>query len=442
MNQNEGNNAREQPGRGGGAGADGRQLPGGGPPPNEDPAVRDARLAQEQRDRDAADQQQREQQERDDHEAERARLQGLIDDQEAGHADLIRHLAAMYQHMMMRPPAAGGPAAGVPAPLGAVGGGGAAGVGVARARTSNIKVRTYKTCDGDDWLIFRRHIRTVKEINEWDDERAKKELANAMDGQAARRVEDLTLVGQTFNEACDLYEDRFIYASDSQAAKEAFARCKQKDGESVLDWSARCRGLHVRAWKNMVDRDTCDALVHHFKEGIHNQAIYARLLLKKPATYSDSLKIAQDMESMCKSLKAKTSREKNGGLHAITWEAVNGLGDDVRDTSVSYAKPTAFDSRRKPKEDWKDNNRKSCWHCGKKGHLKMACDGYKAMMQGQSTSPGKKFHKKSKFSSRKYPKSTRAVHALGKPFPESDDWEEDVRQEAREEARAAASENN
>lgn len=250
--------------------------------------------------------------------------------------------------------------------------------------SNSSRVRVFTSGEPDDWLIFKRHLQMTAGINKWTDERAIQEMGNAMDGGAARRVEDVNVkvAGMTLDAAIKLYEDRFLHSADSQLARAAFNNCRQKEGESALDWHSRCRALHVRAWQNRADRETAEDLIYRFIHGIHNPAIFCRVLEQNPTTYALALVAAQNMEAVTKTLKARHDGDRKGTFSLSTLMAGIEEGAPAvaafpgRAGGPGRNRTGRFESRN-PAEGGQG---KACWFCNSTTHLKADCRKYKAEM--------------------------------------------------------------
>jgi hypothetical protein len=249
----------------------------------------------------------------------------------------------------------------------------------------NSKLRVFSSGDAEEWLIFRRHVEMVAQINSWDRDRSCQELQNALDGAAARRVEQIDLSTATLKESLDVYETRFVHAADSQLARTAFNSCCQKENEGMLDWHGRCRALHVRAWRLRNDRETAEDLIHRFSHGIHNPAIFCKVTEKNPTTYAEALVAGQNAEAVAHSLRARQdSKRGNYSISAMSSMQMGAM--EPPSTSVAA---TAVRTKR----SWPDPRKRSgptssadkeCWHCGIAGHLRAECRKYAAEKNGVS----------------------------------------------------------
>lgn len=247
--------------------------------------------------------------------------------------------------------------------------------------SQTARVRPFSNGDPDDWMIFREHVISCGKINKWDDERSVMELKNAMDGVAAKRVQDVVIpAASQLKEAMDLYESRFVHESDSQLARAAFATCRQKESETALDWHSRCRAIHIRAWRATPDRDTCGELIYHFIQFMHNPYIRRNVTKDNPGTYTLALARAQGMEAVVKSELMHMASDKKGA------HSINGV------LALTYDEPAvaAFPARPGRNRGGRFEGRpqaeggqgKACWFCNSPTHLKADCQKYKAEMSG------------------------------------------------------------
>jgi hypothetical protein len=247
----------------------------------------------------------------------------------------------------------------------------------------NAKLRVFSSGDPEEWFIFRRHVEMVQKINTWGDERACQELQNALDGAAARRVEELSLAGKTLAQALAIYEGRFVHSADSQLARTAFNSCRQKENEGVLDWHGRCRALHVRAWRLRNDRETAEDLIHRFAHGLHNPGLFMKVMEHNPTTYTAALIAGQNAEAVHHSLRARNDdRKGNYSISAMSSASMMAsLEDDFPGTAAMRPKTGRFESRMKQAGAGGSRD-KACWCCGSNTHLRSECRKYKSQMNG------------------------------------------------------------
>src|SRR5210317_2207425 len=136
--------------------------------------------------------------------------------------------------------------------------------------TRNIqdkKIRPLNSIDPNDWREWRENFTFDLEImgDLWSEQRKRLELASAMMGPAKAVVRDIEVLpprppapaaGQAaanwnippVAELLDLYEARFIPDAGSELLRAQVKMARQQEGESILQWHSRLRGLWQRAY--------------------------------------------------------------------------------------------------------------------------------------------------------------------------------------------------
>lgn len=162
------------------------------------------------------------------------------------------------------------------------------------------KVNTFTSAKPNDWIIWKRHLRTCAEINGWNDLRTRREAQAAIMGEAGRLVQDINcnpppVPGQPpFNLDALLaqYEAKFMPAVESDLAISAFEVSTQEAQESPIIWASRVRELFQRAypgvpvWQNRI-------LINRFICGLRDQSVAGYVHEQRPQTFDEANEMAQ-----------------------------------------------------------------------------------------------------------------------------------------------------
>jgi len=264
---------------------------------------------------------------------------------------------------------------------------------IAGVRGGGNRKRTvpFKTPDGLEWQTWRRQFEHIARGNGWTNGRARNEIASALEGEAARVVEDIPIEdavpagavdAPAFGLLLDAYEARFITVGDEDSAKVVFRTSKQKPDENLVAWHARARQLFRRAYPALdaAAVEASDVLVDKFVRGLYNPAVMEYTMDHRPATYGDALTNANTKAATLRSLKSVIKKglrgePPGGGIFAF--------GD---------------------KADF------SCYFCNKEGHMQRSCPEFlKAVKEFQQSR-----NKKSSFSGKKSQRS--AGDSKKKPY--------------------------
>lgn len=265
--------------------------------------------------------------------------------------DAILALQGQVDHLVQRqaPPPP-------PEPVAAVNPGAAA----ATSRP-NVRFGTFSNDPDEDFLVFRHHIDQVIRLNQYTDEQARLALASAMKGRAAAAVMDIDPLhaAATYPKLMGAYEGRFLPAASSQMARMKFDAARQGSHEDVLDFHARLRTLHNKAYPNSADEVI---LIRRFSIGLRRKEVRTQVMRGQPATYQQALEMAQNETSVIQMVK------------------VSELG-----TAASGVEPMeigALSPEAKAKLE--------CYYCGNRGHIKADCRGFKKDQENGRVHPDRR----------------------------------------------------
>ena len=210
------------------------------------------------------------------------------------------------------------------------------------------KVEPLTSADPQDWIAWRDSFEITVGINNWGHQRARRELAAAMQGEAKRAVIDIDI--QADAHAADvvlllnIYEARFVTAAAGDLARAEFREAKQKEEETILQWHARLRQLYIRAYPNLnaaainASLDLRDAFIL----GLSDAQVKQDTWRARPLTFAAALTTA-------------------GNCHAgmIVLKQATGMTEIKQEPIGAMAQPRPFQGR--------------CWTCNRTGHRSNAC---------------------------------------------------------------------
>ena len=236
--------------------------------------------------------------------------------------------------------------------------------GAAGKKGGTKKLSVFSSADGPEWTTWRANFKIVARINDWKDLRSRREAAASLEGLAARTVADIDAEdADDIDALLDLYESRFLPAAQSELAQQSFDGAKQADGETVLQWHARCRELFQRAYPG--DDTDCRQLIQKFALGLTDDEVRAWTWKQRAVSYQAVL-LAANNETAAKAVLTQ-SRSAHGrrGLHAFGGNAGGG------------SRATGGPETRK------------CFFCERPGHIQADCRtfaNYKKKAQDEAAS--------------------------------------------------------
>lgn len=246
----------------------------------------------------------------------------------------------------------------------------------------------------------------IAAINEWDEDRQKRELASSMEGLAARMVADIVVMepplpagaaaaavaaraarelARTPDAILDLYEAKFLPAAESELAVAAFEVASQSSDESVLQWHSRLRELHGRAYPGeAVDNR---ALINRFTLGLRDTQIREWTWDRRPQTYAAALLHANNKTASKAILSGAAAKAAKGGeINAISrpkgrGRDASGGGGKGPGNCFFCEKPGHFEKECRAKKQWLAEQEKK----KKKGQKKRAINAMEEDDDGQET---------------------------------------------------------
>ena len=208
------------------------------------------------------------------------------------------------------------------------------------------RLTSFESGTGSDWVTWREHFDATRLINDWQDERARRELKAAMLGEAARLTSDIAIDGAGVNLDAVLaaYAGRFLPAAAGQVARVEFHAAFQRPDETVLQFHGRCREMFLRAYPDQAPNNSV-LLIQTFALGLADTEVSRFVLDQNPATFAAASNTAQVKSAT----EAALSSRRKGGVNSIN--------------SMGAGKSAG-------------GGDKSCWHCNRPGHLRAECAEY------------------------------------------------------------------
>jgi len=122
------------------------------------------------------------------------------------------------------------------------------------------------------WSSFKDHFERVAKVNKWVTNDIKAQhLQLSLEGAAAECLRELDETSpQLYTEIWDLLKRRFGEVDEVRSAMTKFENCKQRDGESVVEFEQALRALYRTAWPKASNEQKNVALKARFEEGLHN----------------------------------------------------------------------------------------------------------------------------------------------------------------------------
>ena len=232
------------------------------------------------------------------------------------------------------------------------------------------RLELFKSGDGVEWMIWRRHAEMTATINGWNHQRRRREYAAAMQGEAALWVSDIPLndaapAGGDAADSADLldaYGARFLPTAGADVVRVSFRSAEMAEGETLLAWHSRIRNLFVRAYPNVAAADVnANAdLKDRFILGIRDPRVREHTWNRRPADFAAALTEASNMAAGEHVLHNRTNKEDP---FAVKRE-IHHLGDFGDEIAATGSKGGGGQRKGDDRE---------CYRCHKKGHIARFC---------------------------------------------------------------------
>ena len=165
------------------------------------------------------------------------------------------------------------------------------------------KIEKYSSGDPAEWSIWRSNFVLAVTINEWDNQRARREAAAAMVGNAKMYVDSIAINDapvQGQNDAADYtgllnqYEAVFVPEAASDLSRMMVKDSLQREDETILQWHSRLRYRYKRAYPNLTQQQLANdrALIDHFIHNLRDDDCAVKTQDAGPQTYQQALEAA------------------------------------------------------------------------------------------------------------------------------------------------------
>lgn len=239
------------------------------------------------------------------------------------------------------------------------------------------KVSKFSSLDGAEWRVWRRNFEIVAVINGWNNLRQRQQARVAMEGDASEAVSDIdhAAANLTCAQLLDLYQARFLPATETALARVRFKRAASTSSETPLEWSTRVRALFKAAYPDG-NAQTNQDLIDQFNIGLRDRVVCTHVVSLNPVTLAEALAAAQSRTAAEEFVLAgRTALQDDAGANTTNINAVHNSNQDDGDSS----------------------NQMKCWFCNNTAHLRRECRLYQKAMDmikdekkkskdGQSTS--------------------------------------------------------
>ena len=258
------------------------------------------------------------------------------------------------------------------------------------ALTPKISISKFSSGDPVQWDAF------VKNFNNWvtllpaETTRAQKKayLLTHLEGTAAVKAADIYGYvadnGKTLQNTLDDLTKLFAPAASGDLAMSLYHSAKQQQSESVESWHTRLKSLYKRAFPED-DANASRHLVSAFVQGLYHQAYKPAVLLKRPQTYPDALRVTQEVIAALSINDPRLALDAAGGnLAAVPGPHQSAIKheagfDDAYQFNAIYSRSgqAMFTQRppspRRPQPSSSSASGITCYFCNTPGHRVADC---------------------------------------------------------------------
>ena len=149
---------------------------------------------------------------------------------------------------------------------------------------------------------------------------------------------------------------RFSDVTDAQMALSLLRRVKQKQGESIQNYSERILSLAEEAYNNQGGNAVERQLIDIFVDGLTNDQFKMKILREQPNTLQGAVATATNEQN----LKARVQMSHQGSNTPTSME-------------VDHSRGQQYKFNRFKKINSTQNRPSRCWTCGQMGHISRDC---------------------------------------------------------------------
>ena len=212
------------------------------------------------------------------------------------------------------------------------------GPGQAR-REAEAKLEKFEGSTPEAYRNFKARCDNARERNQWTQQAAKEMVFSSIIGEAASRTCHVRRGGdpdavpppadaKTYEEFMTEIQHCFYHAEDSALAKAAFNNCRQKAGETILQWHIRSRVLFKEAFLGR-DWETDRDLIERFTHGLIDEVLAVYLSDQQPQTFTRALTLVQ-------AKIGRMAQVKVGRQASNRYSSINAMGEYSPDDAVGW----------------------------------------------------------------------------------------------------------
>ena len=236
-------------------------------------------------------------------------------------------------------------------------------------------IKGFSSTDPVEWMEWIRQFRTVANVNNWGDQRARRELFLAMEGEARHHIQHLPLGDEGPNvaavgELVDQYTAIFVPEGGTEAARYHLKNTSQEEEETLKQWHSRVRTAFCRAYPQMggADVELNGDLREYFINGLRSYHLKDKLGARAYNNFTELFNEANRADSW-----AKQMARQYGALPEPTVKrehAINALANEKQpeestsQNQMHYMQGRAEQRKRAPG---------LCYECNLPNHIARDC---------------------------------------------------------------------